>query len=356
MKFKIKFADQIVGLFIILSLVFLSIIVILLGVNQRWFAKNYYFKTVFPSAGSISEGTPILMKGFPVGKISKIRLNEANTVDVDFYIYDTYYDKVKEYSLLELSVSPIGLGTQLLFLPGSGDTLMEEGSFIYLADSPEGQAYIEQGLVDVPVKDDTITRLLSNINPLLENVNKTVVTVNRTLTEINRALAGQSTGPLGGIVGDIQNTTKQFPVMMNNVNEVIADIEGRTKVLMDQVSTLVASVNVITSNFEATSEALRDPTGLIPKLLGDKNNQLLTRINSITVEIEKSVKSLQSIISSLNAEVPKIAAMLNETRIAIQKAQDVLEGIKNNPLIKGGIPERQEQQSLYQSMREGSIE
>lgn len=356
MKFKIKFADQIVGLFIIFSLVFLGVIVILLGVNQRWFAKNYYFKTVFVSAGNITEGTPILMKGFQVGKISKIRLNESNTVDVDFYIYDTYYDKVKEYSLLEMSISPIGLGAQLLFLPGKGEKLLEEGSFINLVDTPEGQAYIEQGLVDVPIKDDTITRLLSNVNPLLENVNKTVITVNRTLTEINRALAGQSTGPLGNIVYDIQHTTQQFPVMVDNVNDIIADVQSRTTQLIDQVNTLIASLNVITGNFQATSESLRDPTGLIPKLLGDKNNTLLTKITSITTEIEKSVKNLQNIISSLNTEVPKIAAVLNETRIAIQKAQDVLEGIKNNPLLKGGIPERQEQQSLYQSMREGKVE
>ena len=129
-----------------------------------------------------------------------------------------------------------------------------------------------------------------------------------------------------------------------------------TAKLLDQVSELVASVNVITGNFESTSEALKDPTGLIPKLLGDKNNAMYTKIIGIMADIEKSVKSLQSIISNLNSEVPKIAAILNESRLAIQKAQDVLEGIKNNPLIKGGIPERQEQQSLYQSMREGGIE
>ncbi len=42
MKFKIKFADQIVGLFIIIALVLFGTIVIMLGINQRWFSKNYH--------------------------------------------------------------------------------------------------------------------------------------------------------------------------------------------------------------------------------------------------------------------------------------------------------------------------
>jgi len=34
----------------------------------------------------------------------------------------------------------------------------------------------------------------------------------------------------------------------------------------------------------------------------------------------------------------------------------VLEGVKNNPLIRGGVTERVEQESLYSAMREGSFE
>ena len=94
MKFKIKYADQIVGLFIIVALAMLAVIVILVGVNQRWFAKDYSFWTVFSSANGVSPGTAIVMNGFTVGKIDKISLNDDNKVDVYFHIYDTYYNLV----------------------------------------------------------------------------------------------------------------------------------------------------------------------------------------------------------------------------------------------------------------------
>ncbi len=365
MKFKIKFADQIVGLFIIIALVLFGTIIILLGINQRWFAKNYHFKTNFSSGSSLAPGTGIFMKGFQVGKIDKTELNDGNMVNVDFHIYDTYYPKVFDYSLLELSVSPIGLGSQLLFHPGLGKKLMEEGAFMYTADSAEGKAIIEKKLVFIPPKDDTITRLLSNVNPLLENLNQTLV-------EVNSALSGKSSGPAGAIVKDLSLAAAKLPGTMENVDAIVADVQSRVAALLDQVSAflaetqgVVSSVGIISGNLESTSEALRDPTGLVPRLLDpkgsiktflDDDNVLYKRVISIVSELEKSIKSLQQIVTGLNGEVPKIAAVLNETKSAIQKAQDVLEGVKNNPLISGGVPERAEQDSLYQSMREGSFE
>ena len=42
---------------------------------------------------------------------------------------------------------------------------MTPGSFVPLADSDQGKELIDQGLVDIPTKDDTITRLLAGVNP-----------------------------------------------------------------------------------------------------------------------------------------------------------------------------------------------
>lgn len=365
MKFKIKFADQVVGLFIIVALAFFVAIVVMIGANQRWFAKDYHFITSFKSAAGVAPGTNIVMKGFTVGKIDKLTLNADNEVDAAFHIFDSYYDKVRAYSILELTVSPIGLGSQLLFHPGTGEQRLEEGAFIPLADSEEGQALIDQELVVIPPKDDTVTRLLANINPLLENTNKTIVTVNRTLTEVNRALAGQSSGPLGDIVGDARDAAAALPGTMDEVKGVATDARERVAVLLDELRGLIAEYKAVGSNLGETTAAIRDPTGLVTRLLDpsgsikkflDDDEALYKRVMSIAGQIEKSVSSLQSIVASLNAEMPAVAGLVNESKLAIRQAQDVLEGVKNNPLIRGGVTERVEQEPLRRSMREGSFE
>lgn len=363
MKFKIKFMDQIVGLFIIIAFLLLGLIIALLGINQRWFAKDYHFWTLFSSANGVSPGTEITMKGFVVGKIDKVSLNEDNMVLAVFHIFDKYYPLVIENSVLELTVSPIGLGSSLLFHPGrapmdpftfapiidpeTGEPMvgipLAEGSYIPSTSTLEGQAILEDELADIPIKDDTITRLLSNINPLIENINKVAITLNRTLTEVNRSIAGESSGPLGGIIGDVHDATSQLP-----------EITARILDFTDEI-------NEFAANLTEFSNEIKDPTGLVPKLLDpkgsiatilDDGDTLYKSLINIIGSTEEAVRKLSAIISSLNNEMPKVASLLNETRTAIKQAQDVMEGVSNNPLIKGGISERNEQGVLYGSMRE----
>ncbi|MDA8424946.1 MAG: MlaD family protein [Treponema sp.] len=339
MKFRIRYADRVVGLFVLVALLALAAGIILLGANQRWFSRDFHFTTRLDSAAGASPGTPIYLKGFQVGKVERLSLNEGNEVDADFVIFDKYYPKVRENSVLELVTSPIGLGTQLLFDPGKSDAVLKEGSFIPTADSPEGRGLIEQGLVDIPPKDDTITRLLADVSPLLENLNKTVITVDRTLTEVNRAVAGRSDTPLANILGEASKT-------------------------MTKVDGIAGSIGVIADNLRATTTAIRDPTGLIPRLLDakgslktllDDKGALYSDISSSLAELQASLKNVQEMTTSLNAQMPSIAVTLDEGRTAIKQAQDVLEGLKNNPLLRGGIPKKTEQESTYQSMREGQF-
>jgi len=52
-KFHIRFADQIVGFFIILTVASLLFITVMLGRSQRWFARDLAFRTEFPSAAGL---------------------------------------------------------------------------------------------------------------------------------------------------------------------------------------------------------------------------------------------------------------------------------------------------------------
>jgi phospholipid/cholesterol/gamma-HCH transport system substrate-binding protein len=358
MRFRIKHADKIVGLFVIVAALSFAAGIIFLGANQRWFSKDIRFTTRFPSAAGASPGTAIMMRGFQVGKVTKVRLNDENEVDAEFVIYDNYYPKVKANSLLEIVTSPIGLGTQLLFHPGKGDSPAPPGSFIPLADSEAGKDLIDQGLVDIPPKDDTITRLIAGVAPMIENANKTIVTINRTLTEINRALAGQSSGPLGSMVTSASDAVA-------HVDGMVSSVSAQATELVAKANGLVDSMDGIAKNLEATTAAIRDPTGLVPKLLDakgsiktilDDKNVLYDSINASIGELQRTLKNVQDISASLNGQMPSIALTIDEGRAAIKQAQDVLIGLKNNPLLRGGIPERTERQPLSQSMREGSFQ
>ena len=91
--------------------------------------------------------------------------------------------------------------------------------------------------------------------------------------------------------------------------------------------------------------ALADPTGLIPKLLEpkgsiqtilDDGNRLFDKIDSSFNAVQGALNNLENATSSFSDQMPRIVAIIEEARSALVKAEDLMEGVKNNPLIKGG--------------------
>jgi phospholipid/cholesterol/gamma-HCH transport system substrate-binding protein len=356
MKFRIRFAEQIVGLFVLIAIVALVGILILMGANQRWFAKNYYFESRFDSGKGLNVGMPITLKGFQIGKVDDIFLNEANKVEVSFFIYDTYYPKVKKNSVLELTSSTLGLGGGgLVFHPGKNDEgPLSENSFVPSLDSKEGQQLVTRGLVAIPEKEDMITNLLDKVEPILENLNETLVSVNSLVGSVHSTVEGKNEGPLGDILEQADELTIKLNIMIEDTTKMIS----RTS---EQIDTLLAQVNGITDNLNQTTAAFRDPTGMVKTVLDpkgsiatilDDENALYNQIDAILESVKQTTTQLQEFSAFINNKSPEISSVINKSNDALDKGRDVLEGIKNNPLIRGGIVEQKEQPTTFQSYRD----
>jgi phospholipid/cholesterol/gamma-HCH transport system substrate-binding protein len=336
-KFRIRFAQQIVGAFVLLAILGIAAVLVLLGLNQRWFAKNYTFWSVFPSAEGLSVGMPIKLRGFEIGKVSDISLTEDNMVEIDFLVYDTYYDKVLPNSVLELSSNPLGIGGGLLFHPGVGPAKpLPEFSYVPSLDLEEGRKLLAGGLVARSGSEDVVGSVLSRVGPILDEVDATLVSIQALVRSVDRSLKGESDGALGTAVKDLSATT------------------GR-------INALVARMDTVVGNVEQLTAGMTDPTGLAKKLLDPKGSvaSLLDDDNRLYDQIVASVQELRSIVEQLseftrfvNTSQPQITALLERGRTALDQGRDVLEAVKNNPLLRGGIAEPREQPTTFQGYRD----
>lgn len=352
MRFRIRFAQQIVGLFIVVGLAAALVVVVLMGANQRWFARNYTYTSRFNSAKGLSVGMAVTFKGFEIGKVTDVELTEENFVEMRFYVQDTYLDKVTEDSVLQLTSSPIGIGGGLVFHQGVHSTPpLPEGSLIPAWDSEEGRRLRSQGRVAVTGEEDAVAQLLSNVNNVL-------LTVDATLATVQGALDGTSPGPVADVVV--------------GVDELVTSLERSTTRIADSFSTSIVEVqrsisdsltriDLVMTNVEQTTAALADPTGLVPTLLDpqgsvatllDDDNVLFDSIQALLESLEASVAELASIVEYLDETTPQVASLLEEGRRTLDTSQDVLEGIKNNPLIRRGVPPAPDQQTTFQSIRD----
>ena len=341
MKFKIKYADQIVGalsIIAIAALIFLSFLIIS---TQKWFVKKHNYYTKVSSANSVNEGMALQYKGFGIGKVKKIELDDDDTVIVHFYVLDEYIDRVTKGSIIELSVSPIGLGSSLIFYQGTGTSIIEDGAYIPEKASPEAKELIKNKRVVISESNDTLntivasaTNLVNHIDELIQQISdliagneqlplaKTVNEVNTILAQVSALLAGDQSIPIASIIDDLGKS-------VDSLNEILADVDNIT-----------SDIGNLTS----------DPQGLIPKLLESEESK--GTFDKLYATIDTTIQDLSGISGSLDSEMPQVSILLAQVQTLLKQVQDVMTGLKNNPLLKKGVPERTEQQSATPKLRE----
>lgn len=305
MKFKIRFADQIVGVFSVAALAGLAVLVFAAGSKQHWFEKKINYYTVFDSGSGISVGMDLTYKGFSIGKVSKVSL-EGMFVRVDYYVLGEYSSFVKENSLVQLVTSPIGLGSSFSFYPGNGPELLREGSEIYRIDSIPGQRIVDSKLIHVEKQSDSIGALMSQVSDLLGHVNSLV-------GQLDSALSGNikdKTTPIQSIVLQIESITK-------NINEIIGSDDGVVGRALGPE---------LTKNLESTMGNI---------------SQISRNLTGVSANADKMIGNA----------APQVDNALIQLNSVLLEVQDVLTGLKNNPLLRGGIPDRSKSSSSTAQLR-----
>jgi phospholipid/cholesterol/gamma-HCH transport system substrate-binding protein len=311
MKFSIRFADQIVGALIILAVGIIIFVIFMRGSSQRWFSRDNYYYTYFPSASGLSQNMAVQYKGFTIGRIKSIRLDGSDRVEVRFSIFDTYIDRVKKGSLVEVIVSPIGAlgGNQFVFHPGQGPGLLDDGGTIPAVGSPEAKELPDNEIALRPDRDDSILNIINNVGTTITNINNLVA-------QVQEALAGTDKTKLGQIVG--------------NVESVTADIDE----LMDQLNPAMA-------NIKSLSDRVADPNGSLAKIL-DSDEGVYADLTKSLGSISATLNNLEKTSDFIPAQLPQLALAISQFNSALKEFEKVAIAAQNNPLLKKGVPERKE--------------
>ena len=302
MKFKIKYADQIVGILSLLAIIALIFIIFLIGSTQKWFVPKHNYFTVISSASNISVGKAITYKGFEIGKIRSFSLDDNDKVIVNFYITDDYKSKIVRDSIIEILTSP--LGSSVVFYPGNSNSFLPDNSFVPERSSEEAKALISNKRVSVVEQTDSINTILAMATTLVGDIDTLV-------KQINIALEGKEDTPL-------TYTISQLNAILTNLNHIT-----------------------------------EDPSGLIPKLLEDESSQ--GSIANTLMQLDATMGDINKITSSVDSNMPGVTILISQMQTLLKQMQDVMEGLKNNPLLKNGISEKPEKENATPKLREDNF-
>jgi phospholipid/cholesterol/gamma-HCH transport system substrate-binding protein len=326
MKLTIRYADQIVGAFIVLAIGITIFVLFMLGSNQRWFSRDYNFRTYFPSAAGLSQNMPVLYKGFTIGRIKSIKLDDDDRVEVQFTIFDTYIDRVKSGSLVEILVSPIGAlgGNQFLFYPGKGGELLSEGETIPTANSAEGKQLLAMGFAEHPERDD-------NLNNIMNSVGNLLVSLNTLISDMQEAFEGTQRTSLGRTMGGIEGAASGLQFM---AEKLPSDLE-------DSIGKIMVQLEPVLGNLREFTDKAAAPDGSLAAIL-DSEGDVYQELSKSLTALSGTLGNLETSSAFIPSQLPQLASLILDLSEAVVTAQDVLTSLTNNPLLKRGIPGRKE--------------
>ncbi len=302
MKFKIKYADQIVGILSLIAIIALIFIIFLIGSTQKWFVPKHNYYTIISSASNISAGKAITYKGFEIGKIRSFTLDESDMVRVNFYITDDYKSKAVKNSIIEILTSP--LGSSVVFYPGNSLDYLPDNSYVPERSSDRAKELIKYKMVSVVEQTDSLNTILAMATTLVGDIDTLV-------KQINIALEGKENTPLAYTIAQVNE-------ILEHINDITADSNG-----------------------------------IVPKLLEDENSQ--GSIANVLKQLDITMGDISSITSSVEGNMPGVSIMISQMQTLLKQMQDVMEGIKNNPLLKNGISEKPEKENAAPKLREDNF-
>jgi phospholipid/cholesterol/gamma-HCH transport system substrate-binding protein len=339
MKFTIRFADQIVGVLMVIGLGALIFVVFMLGSNQRWFSRDYVFKSYFASASGLNKNMNVLYKGLTIGHVKSFALADDDRVEVWFTIFDTYISRVRHGSVVTVIQNPIGLGNQFLFYSGQGDQV-EEGELIPALNSPEGKRLLAAGLVVVSDQDDTISIIMNRANSLLD-------TLNTVLGQVEGAFAGTDRSSLGRTLGNVEMAAADLQKMAADLPAILAESISTVNGIVGQLEPILADLRTFSAKIAA-------PDGTVSAIL-DSDGAVYTNLIDSLESISGTLRNLEKTSEFIPSQLPQVAMLLSELRTTLKTAEDVLVALTNNPLLKNGIPPRVETRTGGTSPRDISF-
>lgn len=247
--------------------------------NKLFVGKSNYY-TLIEDAHGLSALPWVYYKGFEVGRVTNFDLSKDNRIEVKFYIYNEFTERLRKYSVLVVNRNPLtnDVSEFKLIIPEEGDSpeLLPEDELIPDWSSRTGKDYLTKG--------------------------KTVVDED-------------------GVAGVLAKTNEILQLFIDEkTNEKIHEIIVTTGKILENADKAIISFDPASGSYQ-----------------GNQIQALMEKANGSMEHLLQSMGYIKETLEVLHRSRTSIAPLLMNTNKTMERAQDTLEGINNNPLLKGGI-------------------
>ena len=298
-----------VGIFVILGIVATVSGVALFGVRQGIFTPRAAVFFRVASAEDLGEGAEVLTRGFRIGKVSRLRLDNAGRVEVRLAVDRSALKWIKRDSTVRLSKSLLVGGAKVVITSGTpGAEMIREG----------GELVFEPGVG----LSESAQQVMEELKPVLRQLAVTVGQLGDPKGDLMMTLAN-----LNRLAANLDETQRgigaAFDSAGSKFNRLATDLDSAAVALrrdvLPSVSEVVVKADQAAAGAERTARSAESLVGTdLKQLVTALRQELIPQVQAVIRTADGTVQDAGATTAALKQELPPILEKMKASLDAIQ--------------------------------------
>jgi len=264
------------------------------------FSKKEYYYSVFDNSGGLHSGTVVYLKGYPIGKVTKVKLMSSHPVQIlaEYLINESIY--IPKDSRFEVMSKDMLGGIIVRLELGTGTLLATPGDTLACGVVPQ----ITDGLESVK---DQIINILTSVDTIAVSL-KDVLTKQKGAEKLAQSLA------------NIESVTRSLDKILANNKDNFGIIVTEFARFSETLTEVSPDLKRIVANFDRISDSIAK-----------------ANLAQVIVNANHTILQIEEVVKKVNTGEGDIAKLLNEhdlyTKIGstLQSLNELIVDIKKNP-------------------------
>lgn len=271
--------------------------------NDVFTSENTFYAT-YDRVDGLSVSKPVMVNGYQIGRVSKMKLQSNGEILTEFKIKQDY--AIPANTIARIASTDLLGGKAIVFELGDSD--------VYASDGDTLKANIQRNI-------------LEQVEPVQKKAEAVVAVLDSVLTSINGTINTDFQRNFNRSIASIANTLNTLEHTTTQVDAIVGT--QRTK-----LSNILSNVEAISANFKNN---------------GDKITNVLSNLENVTDQVAKAnfkqtidsanaaVADLQSIVNNINNGKGSVGLLLNDEQLydnlnnASKNLDNLMIDLKQNP-------------------------
>lgn len=301
--------EKIAGAFVLLALIIFFGLFAMNSQQLHLFDDYVEYQLMVDSAEGLDRDTPVRVSGMQVGRVDQVMMNDDHELEVTLRVYDQYVDLIR-------TDSRVFLGRQTLLGRGMID--------ISVGDPNNPQ--VEPGSMLPTEESPSIEELTAMMVPVVENVDAS-------LARVADILAAIEPDQVATMVANVEQVTTDIAAITSGLEagEGMAGKLLRDEDLAAELTKAVTTVNQVLAGVDQQIRDLTPTLAAVEQTTAAASEQL----PEVLRQTEGLLEGLNYTVTAVNTEVAELPQLISQTQVLMRQTEQLLEQVNNMWLFSG---------------------